>query len=223
MLHRSGRVVIAGGGAAAIAAMEELRVGGFAGNITVLAGESASPYDRTSCSKGIIDGQQRPADARLPVPAGAHWRLGERAVAVDPVNRVVTSSAEQTYEYDGLIIATGTTADIPDRWPLDETGIYRLQTLSDAWAVRRALRGAGRVAIIGGGLTGCELACGVLQTAREATIIDPHRSLLHRATGDKFGGLVTAEHRSAGIDARLGRVVLDIGRRRGRFLWRGLR
>jgi NAD(P)H-nitrite reductase large subunit len=209
--------VVAGGGPAAVAAVEELRNNSFVGSITVLCGEPTAPYDRTECSKGIIDGHRRPADTALTMPAGAHWRLGQRAVEVEPRSRVVISSTGERYEYDGLIIATGTRAEIPDGWPVDGAGIFQLRTVNDALAVRRAMRSAGRVAIVGGGLTGCELACGVLQTAREAVIVDANRTLLRDALGEQLGSLVTKEHRSAGIDTVLGRSVSDIGRRGGRF------
>ena len=216
-LRRTGKVVVAGGGPAAISAVEELRARGFVGGITVLCGEPTPPYDRTECSKGLIDGHRRPADAALTLPTGAHWRLGERAVEVDPVLRVVTSSAGTDYRYDGLVIATGTRSDIPEGWPVDGAGVFQLRTVNDALAIRRAMRGAGKVAIIGGGLTGCELACGVLQTAREAVIVDGHRTLLGDAVGAELGALVTSEHRTAGIETVLGRAVTDIGRRGGRF------
>lgn len=216
-LGRTGRVVVAGGGPAACAAVEELRARGFTGSITVLCGESVGPYDRTACSKGLIDGHQRPADAMLAMPPGAHWRLGERAVCVDPADRTVTGSSGTAYPYDGLIIATGTTTSIPVGWPADEPGILQLRTLNDAWAIRKALRGADRVAIIGGGFTGCELACGVVQTARSPVIIDGYRTLLHEAVGPKLGALVSTEHREAGIDVLLDRSVVGVGRRRGRF------
>ncbi|MBT8226461.1 MAG: FAD-dependent oxidoreductase [Dactylosporangium sp.] len=215
--RRSGRIVVAGGGPAAVAAVEELRALGFAGEVTVLCGESTGPYDRTACSKGLIDGAQRPSDALLAMPGGARWQLGERAVELDPDDRVVTGSSGDHYPYDGLVIATGTTTSTPEMWPADEAGVYQLRSLNDAGAVRAALRGAGRVAIVGGGLTGCELACAVTQTGRSAVVVDPHRALLQATLGERFAALVTNEHRDAGIDLVLGRSVCDLGRRRGRF------
>lgn len=225
MLPRSDRVagdmadiVVAGGGAAATAAVEELRAKGFYGKITVLCGEPDGPYDRTACSKGIIDGRRRPKDAMMPLVPGAEWRLGERAAAIDPDARVVTAASGARFPYDGLVIATGCAAAARRGWPVGEPGVYQVRTLADAVTVRRALRGAGRVAIVGGGLVGCEVASRIVKEVREVVVVDPNPTLLNSAVGDQVGALVTNEHRDAGIEPRLGRSVRHIRRnRRGRF------
>lgn len=218
--RRSGKILVVGGGPAAIAAVEELRALGFAGSITGLCGDPSGAYDRTACSKGIIDGTQHPADAALTLPGGAHWKLGETAIEVDPRGHLVVGSSGERYDYDGLVIATGTTAVIPEGFSLDETGIYQLRSVHDAWAIRKALRRARTVAIVGGGLTGCELACSVTQAATSAIVVDPHLVLLEDILGERFGAMVTNDHRESGIIPILGRSVVDLGRRRGQFCLR---
>ncbi len=211
------RVVVAGGGPAAIAAVEELRALGFGGTVTVLAGELAPPYDRIACSKGLIDGRQRPVDARLPIPTGADWRPGEWAAGIDHGRRAVLGSSGVRYPYDGLVIATGGRTAVADGWPADDPGVFPLRTMDDAVALRRALPRAGTVVVVGGGLTGCEVACGILQAARRVVVVDPHPTLLYRSVGEQLGAVVTEEHRAAGVELRLGRSVRDIRRRRGQF------
>lgn len=212
------KIVVVGGGPAAAAAVEEARALGFAGSLTVLCGEPEGRYDRTACSKGLIEGSQRPRDVMLPVTAGAAWRIGERAVSVDPRRRVVTGASGLKYPYDGLVIASGGRTAVPDSWPVGEQGIYPVRTIADALKLRRALRGAGKVAIVGGGLTGCEIASRVVRDVRELVIIDPNPTLLNQVVGDQIGTMVTSEHRDAGVELRLGRSVIEVRRnRRGRF------
>lgn len=210
-------VVIVGAGPAATAAVEELRALGFPGTVTVLGGEPTGPYDRTACSKGLVDGRHRAADVALPMTGGARWRLGERAVHLDPEGHVVTGESGDRYHYDGLIIATGGRVEVPSGWPTRDPGVYPLRTLADALAIRRALRGADRVAIVGGGLSGCELACSMMHTAREVVIVEANPTLLYRSVGEQMGALITKEHRDRGIELRLGRTVEGIRRRRGQF------
>jgi NADPH-dependent 2,4-dienoyl-CoA reductase/sulfur reductase-like enzyme len=210
------RVVVVGTGPAGMAAADELRRLGFSGDLTVVGDEA--PYDRPACSKGVLSGHQKLADVRLPIPeAPMDLRLGRRAVGLDTRDRVVFTDDGAEFEYDGLVIATGAAPVVPDGWPIGEPGLYTLHTLEDAWAIRSELYRADRVAIVGGGLTGCEAACAVRGLAREAIIIDSKPALMYRALGETVGGLVTEAHRASGIEMRLGRRVAEVERRRNRW------
>lgn len=213
----SDRILVVGAGAAGLAAAGELRRLGFAGHVTVLGGEPEQPYDRPACSKGLLNGHQKPADTRLPVPGGVQVRTGRRAAELDLAARVVTTETGETYAFDGLVLAPGDHSALNADWAREAPGLRPLHGLRDALAVRRELRGAERVAIVGGGLTGCETACAVREMAREAVIIDSKRCLMHRAIGEPMGRLVTWVHRHAGIDLRLGRRVAGAESRRGRW------
>jgi len=148
------RIVVVGAGPAGLAAADELRRLGFTGDLTVLGDER--PYDRPACSKGLLSGHQKPSDVALRMPeAPMELRLGRRAVLLDTDNQVVITDDDEVYRYDGLVIATGAAPVVPRGWPVGEPGLHTLHTLSDAWAVRSELYHAERVAIVGGGLTGC--------------------------------------------------------------------
>jgi NADPH-dependent 2,4-dienoyl-CoA reductase/sulfur reductase-like enzyme len=210
------RIVVVGAGPAGMAAADELRRLGFAGDLTVL-GEEA-PYDRPACSKGLLTGHQSPRDVMLPAPeAPMDLRLGRRATALDVLGRRVTTDTGEVFDYDGLVIATGARPTHPAGWPVGEPGLHALHTVADAWAVRQRLREAERVAIIGGGLTGCEAACAVIGMAREAIIIDPRPCLMYRALGEPVGTLVTEAHQDSGVQTRMGRRVQAIESVRGHW------
>jgi NADPH-dependent 2,4-dienoyl-CoA reductase/sulfur reductase-like enzyme len=210
------RILIVGTGPAGLAAADELRRLGFMGDLVVLGDEA--PYDRPACSKGLLSGRQTPRDVQLPLPeAPMDLKLGRRAVELDVIRRLVGTDTGEIFEYDGLVIASGGYASIPRGWPSGEPGLHTLHTVSDAWAVRQELRDASRVAIVGGGLTGCEAACAVRGLAREAVIIDPKPCLMHRALGEPVGMLVTQAHREEGIETRLGRRVAEAERLRSRW------
>jgi NADPH-dependent 2,4-dienoyl-CoA reductase/sulfur reductase-like enzyme len=208
------RIVVVGAGPAGMAAGDELRRLGYAGDLTLLGDEA--PYDRPACSKGLLTGHQSPRDVMLPAPeAPMDLKLGRRATALDAVRRQVTTDTGEVFDYDGLVIATGARPTHPAGWPVGEPGLHALHTVTDAWAVRQRLREAERVAIIGGGLTGCEAACAVVGMAREAIIIDPKPCLMYRALGEPVGALVTEAHQHSGIETRLGRRVASIESVRG--------
>jgi NADPH-dependent 2,4-dienoyl-CoA reductase/sulfur reductase-like enzyme len=210
------RILIVGAGRAGVAAAEELRSQGFTGDLTVLCDERNSPYDRPACSKGLLTGHARPQDVWLPVREGTdiRWRLGRRAVGLDPVNRVVYADTGEELAYDRLVVATGARPTPPADWPIGEPGLHVLHTLDDAWRLREDLRGADRVAVVGGGLTGCETAHAVLSLARQCVLIDPKPQVMSRALGEMVGTLITAELHREGLALRLGRRVLELSRRR---------
>src|SRR5690606_32574940 len=141
--------------------------------------------------------------------------MGRTAVHLDPQRRIVTADTDEEFRYDGLVIATGARPVWPTGWPRGEPGLHALHGLADAWALRRALHRARRVAVVGGGLTGCEVACAVRSMARECVLIDSRPQLMSRALGEVVGQYVTEVIADDGVRLRLGRRCrrLDRGRR----------
>jgi NADPH-dependent 2,4-dienoyl-CoA reductase/sulfur reductase-like enzyme len=213
------RVLVVGSGRAGVAAAEELRRAGFAGEIAVLGDEPDGPYDRTACSKGVLTGHQRPRDVRLPVPSGlgVAWHLG-RAARLDSRGRTVVTDTGQEFRYDGLVIATGTTPVAPTGWPHGAPRLHHLHSLSGAWALRADLRRARRVAVVGAGVTGCELASAVRALARECVLIDTKPYVMARALGAVVGRHVTDHLAAERVRLRLGRRLRGLGRWRGSWV-----
>src|SRR6185503_7825776 len=85
--------------------------------------------------------------------------LGRRATALDPAAREVVLDERDRLRYDALLIATGTVPHRLDRTPgADLGGIFYLRDMADARALRAALDGRPRVAVIGTGFIGAEVA-----------------------------------------------------------------
>jgi NADPH-dependent 2,4-dienoyl-CoA reductase/sulfur reductase-like enzyme len=210
------RILVVGGGRAGVATAEELRRQGFGGEIVVMCDEVDAPYDRPSCSKGLLSGKKRPRDARMPVQddLAIQWDMGRHAVHLDPINRVVVADTNEEYRYDGLVIATGARPLWPEGWPRGEPGLHQLHGLADAWKLRNSLQRAKRVAVVGGGLTGCEVACTVRSLARECVLIDSKQQVMSRPLGEVVGRYVTEEVAKDGVELRLGRRVRRLERRR---------
>jgi NADPH-dependent 2,4-dienoyl-CoA reductase/sulfur reductase-like enzyme len=207
-------VLIVGCGRAGVAAAEELTRMGYRGEITLLGDEPSAPYDRPAVSKRLLDGRARPTDVRMPVDgeteARVRWALGRRAVHLDPVTRTVGTDTGEAFEFDGLIIASGARAAPPKTWPIGQPGIHTLYTVDDAWGLRQDLRNAGKIAVVGAGLTGCEAACTMRNLARDAVLVDSKPMVLSRAVGELVGTMITEDVEHDGVQLRLGRRVADI-------------
>lgn len=204
------KIVIVGGSLAGLRAAQTLRDSGFAGDLVVVSGEAHLPYDRPPLSKQVLSGAWEPAQAELEpeeaVLALGDWRFNTLATGLDVAENEVSLSSGERIAYDRLLIATGASPiSLPGTPAL--AGIHTLRTLDDAIAIRSAMESGARVAIVGGGFIGCEVAAASRGYGLETTIIEgletPLQRVLGREVGDAFGRLHTAR----GVDLRCGASV----------------
>ncbi|MBM0277329.1 nitrite reductase large subunit NirB [Micromonospora tarensis] len=153
-----GELVVIGNGMVGQRFVDALRArdpeGGW--RVTVLAEEDRPAYDRVRLS-AYFDGVSAD-ELNLHTPhEGVRLRLGEPAIAVDRERRVV-STAVGEYQYDALVLATGSYPFVPPVPGTELPGVFVYRTLDDLAAIR-AYAGGRRVgAVIGGGLLGLEAA-----------------------------------------------------------------
>ncbi len=169
------RIVIVGASLAGLRAAEGLRRAGFDGELVLVGEETHQPYDRPPLSKafmrGLPDGtslELRQSDA-----LAAEWMLGRRAVHLDRQGKRIELSDGSRVPYDGLVIATGSAARTLPEIPTGAAGVHLLRTLDDAVALRRELSGSPRLAVVGGGFIGSELASTCRDLGLDTTVITP--------------------------------------------------
>lgn len=178
-------LVIIGGGMAAHRLVEALlERGGW--YITVLAEESRAPYDRVALTSYFTG--RDPDDLILGEPAmwndpRVSLQRACRATAIDRQAKVVTAADGRTYDYDALVLATGSRPFVPPVKGADLPGAFVYRTLDDVAHLRgwveqsratagRRLRGA----VVGGGLLGLEAAGALRELDVDTTVIElaPH-------------------------------------------------
>ena len=203
-------ILIVGAGLAGARCAEALRAGGYDGRILVVGDEPHPPYERPALSKELLAGTRGTADLALREPG--FWtanrielRLGTRIDAIDlRARRAVIGPA--SIRWKQLVLATGVRARrIPG---LDGmTGIHHLRTLDDAETLRDALAPGARLAIVGAGFVGLEVASSARALGLEVTVIEPAPVPFERTLGPAVGSLLAERARSAGVDLRLGMPV----------------
>lgn len=206
------RVVIIGAGQAAAAAIRAMRSSGFAGSITLVGAEVHLPYERPPLSKELLLGKVDAASTRRLgedeiEPLGVTLRLGVRADSIDTDARVVALSNGESLPYDALLIASGGRARklvIPGS---DLPGIHYLRTLDDAAAIGAAFTTAKRVAIIGGGFIGMELASTARSRGLEVTVLEREPELMARVMPAALGRAFRTLAERHGVDVRLSTPV----------------
>jgi 3-phenylpropionate/trans-cinnamate dioxygenase ferredoxin reductase subunit len=207
-------IVIVGGGLAGHTAAETLRREGFDGRVVLFAEESSRPYDRPPLSKEFLKGELdeeklyfRPRD--FYESQRIELRLGSRVEGLDAVRQLIFTSDAEPLQYDRLLIATG---GYPRRLPVpggDLRGIHYLRSLKDSARLGEALLPDARVVVVGAGFIGCEVAAAARARGAEVTMLEALPLPLAAAFGPEVGEFFAAEHRSHGVELRLGEGVSE--------------
>ncbi|OKL53087.1 ferredoxin-NAD reductase [Bowdeniella nasicola] len=195
-------VAIIGGGISGFSCARELRAGGFTGELTIIDPEGL-PYDRPPLSKELLTGEFSTDDTLL---APASWYEDnnveirtDRADRIEPdTGRIVLESGAELTP-DAIVLAVGGRArrlSIPGG---DLAEIVTLRTKDDALALKEKLTAGTRVAIIGAGLIGAEVASTAVTNGCEVTLIDPAPVPLVPAVGHEIAEVLHAMHAERGI------------------------
>ena len=207
-----GHIVIAGGGQAAVQAVDTLRRKGFTGKLSMVGDEPWLPYQRPPLSKKYLAGALererlliRPAQFFPEHRIDAH--LGRRVTAVAPRERHVRLDDGLVLPYDALVLATGSR---PRRLPVpgaDLAGVHYLRTLADADRIRAECTAGGRLLVIGGGYIGLEVAATARELGMEVTVLEMAERVMSRVTCPEVSRFYEAEHARRGVRIRCGETV----------------
>jgi NADPH-dependent 2,4-dienoyl-CoA reductase/sulfur reductase-like enzyme len=206
-------IVIVGASLAGVRAAEALRRGGHTGGITLVGREEHfPPYDRPPLSKEILSGEWATDRGRLRVDEhlDATLRLGTEATGLALAERSLLLSDGDAVAFDGVVIATGATPRTLRGIDSSLAGIFVLRTLEEAIALRTALDERPRVAVIGAGFIGAEVAAVCRGRGLAVTVFEPLAYPMERALGAEIGGWAAQLHRAQGVDLRLGTGVSGV-------------
>lgn len=178
-------IVIVGAGQAGATLAIELRRLGSTEDVVLLGEEVHAPYERPPLSKELIKRTMTPEQLQIQQPQfyaenGIHLRMGARVSAIDlGAQRVHTESGEDQL-YSRLVLATGSTPRSLPMLEPDGVSVFSFRTLEDALTLRGRAGPRHRMAIIGGGLIGSELASTFTSQGVQVSIIDPaNRPMAH--------------------------------------------
>jgi 3-phenylpropionate/trans-cinnamate dioxygenase ferredoxin reductase subunit len=214
-------VVIAGAGHAGGSAAAFLRQLGWTGAITLIGEEPLPPYQRPPLSKAWLKGEAT-ADSLALRPAKFYpdatidLRLGTRVTRIDRTARLVTLEDGETLPYDHLILALGARAR---RLPLpgaDLDGVLELRSAADADRLKAALQAGAKLAVIGGGYIGLEVAASARALGAEVVVIERESRVLARVACPILSDFFQTFHRAQGVaievDAQVAALESSSGR-----------
>ncbi|MEV0649674.1 nitrite reductase large subunit NirB [Phytomonospora sp. NPDC050363] len=202
------RIVVLGDGMVGRRFTEAMRQRDPEARLTVLAEENRPAYDRVRLSAFFDGATAEDLSVGKPDPA-VDLRLGEPALRIDRENRTV-HSAQGSYAYDHLVLATGSFPFVPPIPGTDTPGCFVYRTLDDLEALRSFAAGKRHGVVVGGGLLGLEAANALLLLGLDAEVVEfaPH---LMPAQLDPAGGAVLRDHITRlGIGVHCGTAVIAV-------------
>ena len=207
MTAAPGNVLVVGAGLAGARCAETLRAEGFDGRITLVGEEPVPPYERPALSKEFLSGARDTDDLTLRsagfwADQGVALLLGRRVARIDVAHQTAAMSGGPALGWDALVLATGARAR---RLPGLEVpaGVHHLRTVADAFALREELVPGTRLAVVGAGFVGAEVASTARSLGVDVTLVDV-RLPLERAFGREVGSILADRFEAHGVELRLG-------------------
>ena len=208
---KSGVVIIGAGQASAVAAAT-LRKEKYTGTIKILGDESQPAYDRPPLSKYYLAGEMelpklliRPEEFYADNDIDLHTNT--RVVSIDADAKQVVTAADEVFDYDKLVIATGSRARRLNLPGSDLEGIFYLRTLDDVDLIRQAMGSGKRLCVIGGGYVGLEVAAVASVAGLDVTVIETQDRILQRVTTPEMSDYYHNLHVERGVNIMLNKAV----------------
>lgn len=205
-------MVIVGAGECGVRAAFALREGGYAGSVTLIGEETALPYERPPLSKSNSDAAKLIAEAHRYEEADIRFLKGIGVTGIDRSARTVKTADGSDIAYDKLLIATGARPRPLPSLPFDHDRILSLRNHDDALALRRWMEPGRRIAIIGGGFIGLELAATFRGAGAEVTLIEVLSRILMRGVPEQLAALLHERHVSKGVTLLCGTAIQSVSR-----------
>jgi len=196
--------LIVGGGMTAAAAVAGIREIDRTGTIGLVGAEPHPPYDRPSLSKALWKGAPLDSIWRNVDGEGisSHW--GRTARSLDPSERRVVDDQGTSYTYGKLLLATGCT---PRRLPFGDSQIIYFRTVDDWQRVHAMAGNCKRIAIIGAGFIGSELAASLASNNVQVVMIFPGEGIGSRMYPPELAVFLNDVYREKGVEVLAGSTV----------------
>jgi len=191
------RYLIVGGGMTADAAVRGIREADPDGTIGILGSESETPYKRPPLSKGLWKGDPEETIWYWTESHGATIHSGRTVRMVDPDGRRVIDGDGNVYGYEKLLLAMGAS---PRPLPFAGDRILYYRTFADYNRLRELVASGKRIAVIGAGFIGMELAAAMAMNDAEPSMFFPGEHLGNRLFPRELGHFLNAYYTGKGVE-----------------------
>ncbi|MBT8159943.1 MULTISPECIES: NAD(P)/FAD-dependent oxidoreductase [Arthrobacter] len=211
-------LAIVGASLAGLSAARAARAQGFTGRLIIIGDECHRPYDRPPLSKDFLLGTITADDLFLETDDDglhAEWLLGQEAIGLDAATRTIRLNDGHSISADGILIATGARArQHPELAGLGNA--FTLRTLADAQALAGHMVPGARLAVIGAGFVGAEVASSAASRGMKVTMINNSAVPFTAQLGEEMGKVVANLHAANGVELLSGAAITEVHRDGGK-------
>ena len=209
-------IVIIGTGLSGYTLAREFRKLDTGTPLVLITADDGRSYSKPMLSNGLAKGKSADELAQADA-ATMESNLNARILTHTRVEELDTANSQVRTDqgpvpYDRLVLAWG--AD-PIHIPLGGDGmeaLYQVNDLTDYGRYREKLAGAGRVAVVGAGLIGCEFANDLIGSGYEVDVVAPTDTVLPGLLPEEASQAVRRGLEEAGVWFHLGRAVTTVER-----------
>ena len=196
--------LIVGGGMSADAAAKSIRETDAKASIGLVGDEARAPYERPPLSKALWKDKAVESIDLGTAKTGATLNLGRRIVALDRAAHTARDDRGDSYKYRKLLLATGATTR---KLPFTGDRVINFRTLDDYLTLRRFAKPGARIAAIGGGFIGSELAASLASNGCKVTMIFPGEAIGAGRYPERLSEFLNGYYREHGVELRTGAKV----------------
>ena len=208
-------VVVIGNGMVGYKFCEKLLAKSTAFNLVVFGEEPRVAYDRVHLSE-YFGGKT--ADDLLMAPrqwyADNHitLHLGDAVQEIDRASQTVHARSGLVQHYDYLVLATGSSAFVPDIPGVEKAGVMVYRTIEDLEEIKAAAATARVGAVLGGGLLGLEAAKALLDLGvAETHVVEFAPRLMPRQIDEAGSQMLQRKLEALGLHIHLNKATASIG------------
>jgi NADPH-dependent 2,4-dienoyl-CoA reductase/sulfur reductase-like enzyme len=198
------RYLIVGAGMTGDSACRGIRDHDAEGTIGLFGAEAHEPYVRPPLSKALWSGKDEASIFRGTPSLDVDVHPGRRIVGLDLDAHTATDDAGASHSYEKLLVATGGT---PRTLPGGDDAVIYYRTL-DHYRHLRSLAGDGvRIAVVGGGFIGSEIAAALATNGCDVTMLFPEDGIGARLFPSGLAAFVNDYYREKGVTVLPGELV----------------
>ena len=201
------KVVIVGAGHGAGQVAATLMQKKYGGSITMIGEERWYPYQRPPLSKKFLAGEM-PAERLYFKPQSFYEGavdivLGNRVTEIDRDAQRVSTATGSDYDYDDLVLATGSRVRTLGVSGSDLAGVHYLRGIDDVDGIRADMAPGRRIAIVGAGYIGLEVAAVSAKLGLDVTVIEMEDRVMNRVVSPELSAFYQDVHTANGVKLKL--------------------
>ncbi|MGC3946550.1 MAG: nitrite reductase large subunit NirB [Chryseolinea sp.] len=207
------RIIIVGNGMVGYKLCEKLKKHQVSAHITVYGEEPRPAYDRVHLSSyfnGKTEEDLQMAPATWYKEHNIELHLGELVTQIDREQRTITTHTGRTDYYDHLVLATGSSAFVPQVKGVERDGVFVYRTIDDLNQIINFGKTVSRAAVIGGGLLGLEAAKALQDLGLETHVVEFASRLMPRQLDETGASVLQQKLESLGLSIHLKKSTREI-------------